>query len=490
MSKFFFRGWLVIQVPCNPAVCIALALICAGCGGKPPAAVPAAASSASGPVLFQEHVLPLFAAHPHCSPADSFEMPGIMGSGCALADLNADGLLDILLVPGEVPATVAAASAGTESLLPLFIQQSDGSFTDATQQAALRVRGFGMGCYPADIDNDGDLDVLTTSAAGTSLFRCENAQNLNFTDITEPGGLVSSRWSTAAAFVDYDADGWLDIFVVNYVDYFPGSHCADASGRRDYCGPHAFSGTADLLYRNRGAEGQPGVFENVTVAAGIAAAAGKGLGTVCTDLNGDRLVDFYVANDMEPNRLWIQGPPGKFTDEASLRGCAVDLQGRPQASMGTILADLDHDGSEDLFLTHLRGETNTWYRQLGQGVFLDDTVRSGLAEASRNETGFGVVAGDLNLDGEVDLAVVNGRVMRAPLLQASPADSHWQEYAEQRRIFLARGAGEFGVLSGSDSFAAVSEVSRGLAMGDVDNDGDLDLLTSTVAAPARMFRNI
>ena len=484
-----FCGWLVFRLHFFTAVFAALLAVCVGCVREQQPAVPASQTAAPAPVLFQELPLPLLAAYPHRSPEDSFEMPGIMGSGCALADLNADGLSDILLVPGDAPESAAVTAADQDSLLPVFLQQADGSFIDATGQARLQVRGFGMGCYPADIDNDGDLDVLTTSAAGTALFRCEDAQKLSFSDITESAGLVSSRWSSAAACVDYDCDGWLDIFVVNYVDYFPGSHCADASGRRDYCGPHAFSGTADLLYRNLGSAGQPGVFENVTAAAGLAAAVGKGLGTVCTDLNGDRLVDFYVANDMEPNRLWIQGPPGHFTDEASLRGCAVDLQGRPQASMGTILADLDHDGLEDLFLTHLRGETNTWYRQLGQGVFLDDTVRSGLAEASRNETGFGVIAGDLNLDGEVDLAVVNGRVMRAPLLQASPADSHWKEYAEPRRIFLAKGAGEFEVLSGSDAFAAVAEVSRGLAMGDIDNDGDLDLLTTAVSAPARVFQN-
>jgi len=477
-----------------PAFCrfflLISALVLAGCGSG---AAPRPTETA-GPVpqssapVFRERSVPLLTASPHQAPEDTFEMPEIMGSGCSFADLNSDGRLDLLVVPGQQTADKATSATG---LLQVLLQQPDGSFADITQDASIRVLGFGMGCYPADIDNDGDLDVLTTSAGGTALFRCDpTGGRLTFVDVTASAGLSSSRWSTAAAFVDYDCDGWLDVLVVHYVDYFPGSLCADATGRRDYCGPQAFSGTADALYRNLGAQGQPGSFENVTVAAGLAAAVGKGLGAVCTDLNGDRLPDLYVANDMEPNRLWIQGPPGQFSDEGSLRGCAVDLQGRPQASMGTVLSDLDHDGQEDLFLTHLRGETNTWYRQLGGGVFLDDTVRIGLAEVSRNDTGFGVAARDLDLDGYTDLAVVNGRVMRAPLLQSAPADSHWREYAEPRKIFLGSAAGRFLLPEGIEPFLQQLLVSRGLAAGDVDNDGDVDLLTSAIAAPAQLWENI
>jgi hypothetical protein len=468
-------------------IALVTALMLAGCDSAAPPAASVSGSASASP-LFRELPVPALTQHPHQAPADTFEMPEIMGSGCSLADLDADGRLDVLVVPGMVSAT--DASAGGARVFVLH-QQSDGSFTDVTEETALRVRGFGMGCYPADIDNDGDLDVLTTSAGGTALFRNESAAgNVRFLDVTEVAGLTSSRWSTAAAFVDYDCDGWLDLLVVNYVDYFSGSVCADASGRRDYCGPQAFSGTADLLYHNLGGQGQPGIFENVTVPSGLAAAVGKGLGTVCTDLNGDRLPDLYVANDMEPNRLWIQGPPGQFTDEGSLRGCAVDLQGRPQASMGTALSDLDHDGQEDLFLTHLRGETNTWYRQLGGGVFLDDTVRSGLGEPSRNDTGFGVVSRDLDLDGYTDLVVVNGRVMRAPLLQPDPAG------AALAGVFRAP-QGVDGICRRSISSAPVkrglcASVAGfpGLAAGDIDNDGDIDLLTTAIAAPAQLWQNV
>ncbi|MFM7057491.1 MAG: CRTAC1 family protein [Planctomycetota bacterium] len=466
----------------------AITVVGCGSGSAPQSAQTSQTAPVSAAPLFRERSVAQLSRYPHHAPDTTFEMPEIMGSGCSFADLNADGRLDLLLVPGQVSPEQAAEGG---EVLTVLLQQSDGSFANVSQEALIRVRGFGMGCYPADIDNDGDLDVLTTSAGGTALFRSERTDGaLRFTDVTTPAGLSSSRWSTAAAFVDYDCDGWLDVLVVHYVDYFSGSLCADAAGRRDYCGPHAFSGTADALYRNLGASGQPGVFENVTIAAGLAAAVGKGLGAVCADLNGDRLPDLYVANDMEPNRLWIQSPPGHFTDEGSLRGCAVDLQGRPQASMGTALADLDHDGLEDVFLTHLRGETNTWYRQLGGGVFLDDTVRSGLAEVSRNDTGFGVAARDLDLDGRIDLAVVNGRVMRAPLLPSASGESHWLEYSEPRKVFMGSTDGRFRLPEGVEPFLQQSLVSRGLAAGDVDNDGDVDLLTSAIAAPAQLWENV
>ena len=424
---------------------------------------------------------------PHVSNPETFEMPGIMGSGCSLADLNNDGRLDLILVPGESPADTAA---NQQELCRILLQDAQGAFSDVTQQTGVRVRGFGMGCFAGDLDNDGDPDLVTTSSTGVMVFRNDLRDGqLQFSDITATSGVESSRWSTAASFVDYDQDGWLDLMIVNYVDYFPGSICSDGSGRRDYCGPQSFTGTTDLLFRNCGAAGAVGTFQNVTVSAGLTKAIGKGLGLICADMNGDRRPDLYVANDMEPNFLWIQKAPGQFVEEAGLRGCAVDLQGRPQASMGTAFADLDRDGQSEIFLTHLRGETNTWYRPLGNGVFVDDTARSGLGEASRNSTGFGVIAQDLDLDGLQELAVVNGRVMRAPLLQPAAAAAHWDEYAERNQIFRNLGKGRFESIT-NDPFCEPVEVSRGLASGDIDNDGDVDLLISNVAGPARLYENI
>lgn len=472
-------------------------VVLAGCQKGDSSAGKVGSGGTSGParsstIWFEERAEITEKLGVHYADPEQFEMPGIMGSGCALSDLNGDGLLDIVLVPGDpqLSEKSAAPDGNMSGKCRVLVQKTGLTWHDASSDAGLVVDGTGMGCYFGDIDNDGDSDVLTTGSRGIRLFRNDSStEKIQFTDTTPSSGLASSRWSTAACFFDYDRDGWLDLFVVNYVDYFPGSQCHDASGRLDYCGPQSFTGTSDFLFRNRGAAGQPGTFENVTVAAGIARAVGKGLGVICSDMTGDRLADIYVANDMEPNFLWVQQSDGTFAEEAVLRGCAVDIQGRSQASMGTAFSDLDEDAQTDLFLTHLRGETNTWYRQLGMGVFLDETARTGLGETSRNYTGFGVVVADFDHDSHLDIAVANGRVMRAPILQADRASSRWGDYAESNLLWTGKGGGQFELTSADDPFQKVEEISRGLASGDVDGDGDVDLLISSVAAPARFFEN-
>ncbi len=421
-------------------------------------------------------------------PLDEFHMPQIMGSGAALWDYNGDGLLDILLIGGG-PLVAPPDSETPPISTRLYRQQSDGQFVDVTEQSGIVTRGYGMGIAIGDIDNDGDLDLYLTQYGRDQLF--ENQGDGTFRDITEEAGINNPQWATAASFVDYDQDGWLDLFVVNYVDYLPGSICEDAKGRRDYCGPESFPGTVDRLYRNRGAEPDGPRFQDVTVTSGLAAHAGKGLGMMCRDFTGDHRPDIYVANDMEENVLWIQQPDGTFINEALLRGAAVNRMGEAEASMGVALGDFDDDGFDDMLLTHLSGETNTLYLGDGTGQFVDYSSQSGLAAPSRPFTGFGVVCMDLEHDGDLDVVLVNGRVKRGPPAKRLDASEFWRDYAEPNHVYRNVGQGKFQleIWSGSEAFTAPVEVSRALVAGDIDNDGDLDLLVSNCGGPARLYRN-
>jgi hypothetical protein len=412
-------------------------------------------------------------------------MPQIMGGGCAMFDADGDGRLDILLVPGGGPQV---AGSPAELPVPVFLQTETGSFEPA-DNSGLVISAYGMGATTADIDNDGDIDVLLTTASGPRLFL--NDGTATFSDATQETGISSPRWSAAAAFTDYDRDGWLDLLVVNYVDYFPGSVCEDGTGRRDYCGPLSFTGTTDRLYRNLGGDTATVRFKDVSIESGLTSTAGKGLGVLCTDMTGDGRIDFYIANDMEPNRLWVQQAEGRFVDEAALRGCATDLHGRPEASMGSLWQDLNQDGNLDIFLTHLRGETNTYYQQIAPGIFQDLSESTGIGTGSLNFTGFGTAAVDIDLDGRLDVLIANGRVMRAPLLTPEPAETHWMEYAERNQILLGNSDKTFrDSFVSTEPFTAGASVSRGMATGDIDEDGDVDVLVLNINAAPQLYQNV
>jgi hypothetical protein len=328
-----------------------------------------------------------------------------------------------------------------------------------------------MGVATGDANNDGWVDVVVTEYGKLRLFT--NQGNGTFRETTEGSGLDSPLWGCSASFLDFDRDGWLDLVVANYVAYDPSRPCISAGGVEDYCAPKEFEGTVTKLYRNLrveqpAAEGDtgpspspagpppPASFADVTLATGLGRTPGPGLGVLCADFSGDGWVDIFVANDGQPNRLWINGRDGTFSDEAVARGVAYNSQGVAEASMGVALADVDGQGGADLFVTHLTEERHTlWRRSDGPGgpMFTDRTAASRIARAGSRGTGFGTVLADFDLDGDADLAIVNGRISRNPGWKASSdaagkkdvgpkhesaAATFWAPYAERNQPGVRR----------------------------------------------------
>ncbi len=407
----------------------------------------------------------------------------VMGAGAALFDYDNDGDLDIYLTNGnlELPRMVSAVAP----LNRLYRQQPGGRFVDVTIESNLGDGGYGMGVAIADIDNDGDTDVYVTNFGPDKLYR--NRGDGTFEDITAEAGIDVAGWSCSAVFFDYDLDGFLDLYVTQYVELNPLKTCTDGAGRTDYCGPTAFPPVHDVLLHNNGGR----TFTDVSDKAGIAAIAAAGLGVISEDLNDDGLPDIYVANDAFANQLWINMGDGSFRDDAFITGTAYNWNGVPEAGMGILAADFDNDANLDLFLTHLGAESNTLYRNLGEAFgFSDITGESGLAMSSVPFTGFGTCALDVELDGDLDVIVVNGRVVRGDPCFDAGVPPPWDMYAEPNLFFLNDGTGRFesgDALAGS--LCSRVEITRGLVVGDVDADGDQDVLLSNVQGPARLYRN-
>jgi hypothetical protein len=420
--------------------------------------------------------------------------PEMVGGGAALVDYDDDGDLDVYLVQGTMmgPAkTIAEATFAPRHPEPLTdrLYRNDSEpgaglvFTDVTAQASLTASHYGMGVATGDYDNDGRVDLYVTNFGPNQLLR--NNGDGTFADTTAAAGVGDTRWSVAASFFDYDADGWLDLFVANYVDFSYAVHkvCARRSGERDYCGPLAYEPQPDRLFRNRG----DGTFEDVSVRAGISTSSGAGLGAVAADFNGDGRNDIYVANDQTENQLWLNQGDGRFVDDAVLAGCAVNRHGLPEASMGVAGEDFDDDGDVDIFLSHLTGETNTLYVNQGGGTFQDRTLEHGLATPSLPFTGFGTGWLDYDNDGRLDVLVVNGEVrgIEALLQARDPYPLH-----QRNQLFHNLGGGLYEEVSTrAGAVFELSEVSRGAAFGDLDNDGDTDVLVVNNAGPARLLLN-
>jgi hypothetical protein len=308
---------------------------------------------------------------------------------------------------------------------------------------------------------------------------------VSFADATAETGTGDPLWGVPALFFDYDRDGRLDLFVSNYVDWRIATHkpCVSPMGAAGYCSPSAFSPEPDRLFHNEGA----GKFSDATQRAKIQNEYGSGLGATAADFDGDGWLDLYVANDGRPNQLWMNRKDGSFENMALLAGCSVNEKWQAEASMGVVPGDLDGDGDEDLFMTHLNRETNTLYVNDGTGLFDDRSQESQLGSPSFANTGFGVGLLDYDLDGVQDLYVANGDVN---LMEAQVRAGDDLPLRQPNQLFRGLGDGTFEEVSGTaGEVFGLMEVSRGVAVGDVDNDGDPDLLVSNNSGPARLLIN-
>lgn len=428
----------------------------------------------------------------------AFQFPEIMGTGCALFDFDRDGDLDLYLLRGAHSKSAVDPMTGS-GRNRLLRQVQPNQFEDVSAGSGLDVADLAMGVAVGDVNNDGWPDVFLSNYGADRLL--VNQRDGTFRDVSTVAGIEDLNWGTSACFVDYDRDGWLDLCVVNYLDYDPGHPCLDAEGALDYCNPRLFAGVAARLYHNVSKAGSPSAavvqpkFQDVSWDSGIGRIKGPGLGVVSGDFNGDRWPDLFVANDGAANFLWINQQDGTFVEEAIPRSAAYDNQGRPQANMGIAVGDSDGDGDADLLVTHLRGENNALYQNDPQIGFTEQSARAGLALPSFGFTGFGTAFLDLELDGDLDLAVVNGAVRRPHLGTFSATNlkspsAFWQLYAERNQFFVNGGRGDFRELTSKrQPFCEVLNVARGLATGDVDNDGDIDLLVSEASGTCRLFLN-
>jgi hypothetical protein len=476
-----------------------LLLAATGCGGS--ATTPGASAidnSPSGDEL--RNAAPIFAdvtsgcgvdfVHDPGSSGDRYAMPRTMGSGGGVLDYDGDGRLDIYLLQN--------AGRDSEAKNRLYRQNADGRFVDVSAGSGLDIAGQGMGFAVGDVDNDGRVDVLVSEYGRTRLFanRSEGAAP-RFVDIGESAGIDNPFWGTSCSFVDYDRDGWLDVVVVNYLDYDPSRTCFDGRGRPEFCGPDNFPGRVTKLYRNVTGEAESASnrvirFSDQTAASGLSARPGPGLGVFCADFDGDRWPDIFVANDGKPNHLWLNRRDGTFEEAAVERGVAMNAMGKSEANMGIAVGDIDGNGLFDIFVTHLTSETHTLWVQDQRGFFQDRTVAAGVTTSWR-ATGFGAVMADFDNDADADLALVNGKVERGPggPTAATKLDEFWDRYAERNQLFLNDGRGVLHDVSDRNPpFSELAAVSRGLICADLDNDGGMDLVVTRIAQSAAVFRNV
>lgn len=477
---------------------VALAIALLGCQRSPataPAALPVVTDVAlsPGPEWFEDVTEKLGINFVHESGArGEYFMPESIGSGAAVFDYDNDGRLDIYLIQNG--GTNAPAKN------QLYHQEPDGHFQNVSAGSGLDIVGRGMGVAIGDINNDGFPEVLVCEYGAVRLF-LNNGGKGTFTGITEEAGIDNPHWASSAAFFDYDRDGWLDLVIANYVTYDESQLCPGRDGNLEYCSPGRFNhGTVTKLFHNLGKSAggdRRGGFEDVTCSSGLDQVRGPGMGVVCADFNGDGWPDIFVTDDIKPNRLFINNHDGTFKNEAYLRGIALNIFGQDQSNMGIAISDVNGDGLFDIFVPHIDYEKNVLWNQVSPGYFQDRTAVAGLSTSQWHGTGFSGGFADFTNKGAPDLAVVNGRVSRKidddnSLPSLVPGlGPFWSPYADRSQLFSNDGTGKFRDISEANpSFCKDFRVGRGLAVGDIDNDGGMDLLVTSINGPAKLYRNV
>ena len=405
-------------------------------------------------------------------------LPETLGSGCAFLDYDSDGWQDILLINGmDWPG-----HKRQRTTLRLYRNNRNGTFSDVTRSAGLDVEMYGMGVAVGDFNNDGFPDIYITCVGQSRLFK--NTGKGSFVDVTRTAGLGGRHaFSTSALWFDFDRDGLLDLFVCNYVKWSPEHDvfCSLDGAHKSYCTPEAYRGETCWLFHNRG----DGSFEDVTAISGIFDTSSKSLGVAMLDYDQDGWPDLLVANDTQPNKLYRNMRNGTFTDVAIDAGVAFSAEGKARAGMGVDTADFDNSGHAGLVVTNFDHEMIGLYKMNASGTYEDLAARTEIGRTSKQTLGFGCSFVDLNLDGYLDLIVANGHIDETVRLLRSGVG-----YAQAPQIFLNTRNGSFtDVALGAGAEFRRPKVARGLACGDFDRDGDLDILMTTNNGACHLFRN-